>query len=78
MRGCPRSGPRLITVENETLSLTYRGPTVSYAIVGTVGPDGSIHGGDGRGTIEGQITNGHMDLTVSSAYCEVRYALERM
>ncbi|MEJ1976136.1 MAG: hypothetical protein WDN49_08580 [Acetobacteraceae bacterium] len=67
-----------MTVENDSISLTYRGPTVSYAIVGTVGPDGSIHGGDGRGTVEGQITRGHMDLTVSSEACEVRYALERV
>jgi hypothetical protein len=78
VRGCPRSGPRTITVTNESLSLTYRGPTVSYSLVGMVGPDGSIHGSDGRGTVDGQITGRHMDLTVSSASCEVRYALERM
>ncbi len=78
VRGCLRSGPRLVTVVNDSLSLTYRGPTVSYAIVGTVDPDGSIHGSDGRGSIDGRITHGHMDLTVSSAFCEVRYALERM
>jgi hypothetical protein len=76
--GCPRSGPRIVTVTNDSLSLTYRGPTVSYSLIGMVGPDGSIHGGDGRGTVDGQITGRHMDLTVSSAFCEVRYALERM
>ena len=77
-RGCPRSGNRIVTVEGNALSLPYRGPTASYALAATVGPDGGIHGSDGRGTIEGQVTDGHMDLTVSSQYCEVRYALERM
>ena len=77
-RGCPRSGNRIVTVEGNALSAPYRGPTASYALAATVGQDGSIHGSDGRGTIEGQITGSHMDLTVSSKYCEVRYALERM
>jgi hypothetical protein len=78
IRGCPRSGSRVVTVEGNALSLNYRGATVSYALTAIVGPDGTIHGSDGRGTIEGRITaSGHMDLTVSSEYCEVRYALER-
>ena len=77
IRGCPRSGSRIVTVEGSALSLTYRGPTVSYALAAVVGRDGSIHGSDGRGNIDGQISGRHMDLTVSSQYCEVRYALER-
>ncbi len=77
VRGCPRSGPRLVTVAGNSLSVTYRGPRVSYSLIGTVDPDGSIRGGDGRGSVEGQIAGRHMDLTVSSAFCEVRYALER-
>ena len=75
--GCPRSGNRAVTVEGNGLSLNYRGPTVSYALAATVAPDGSIHASDGRGSIDGQITGRHMDLTVASDYCEVRYALER-
>jgi hypothetical protein len=67
-----------VTVEGNALSLTYRGPTVSYALAAVVGPDGSIHGSDGRGSIDGQITGRHMDLSVASQYCEVRYALERL
>jgi hypothetical protein len=77
IRGCPRSGARVVTVEGNAVSLNYHGATVSYALTAIVGPDGSIHGSDGRGTIQGQITGNHMDLTVSSEYCEVRYALER-
>jgi hypothetical protein len=76
--GCPRSGPRNVTVEGNALSLTYRGPRVSYALAAVVGPDGSIHGSDGRGSIDGQISGKHMDLTVASDFCEVRYALDRM
>ncbi len=76
VRGCPRSGPRLITVTGNSLSVMYRGPRVSYSLIGTVGPDGAIHGSDGRGTVDGQISGNHMDLTVSSEFCEVRYALE--
>jgi len=77
IRGCPRSGSRVVVVESNALSLNYRGATVSYALAAVVSGDGSIHGSDGRGSIEGQITGNHMDLTVSSEYCEVRYALER-
>jgi hypothetical protein len=78
IRGCPRSGSRVVTVEGNALSLNYRGATVSYALAAVVGPDGGIHGSDGRGTIDGQITGRHMDLTVASEFCEVRYALERV
>jgi hypothetical protein len=76
--GCPRSGSRIVTVEGNSLSLQYRGERASYALAASVGNDGSVHGSDGRGNIEGQISGRHMDLTVSSQYCEVRYALERM
>ena len=76
--GCPRSGARIVTIEGNALSLNYRGPRASYALAAVVGPDGSIHGSDGRGTIEGQVSGRHVDITVSSQYCEVRYALERI
>jgi hypothetical protein len=66
-----------VAVEGGALSLNYRGPTVSYALVALVSGDGSIHGSDGRGSIEGRISGNHMDLLVSSEYCEVRYALDR-
>jgi hypothetical protein len=76
IRGCPRSGSHVVTVEGNALSLQYRGERASYALAATVGSDGSVHGSDGRGKIEGQISGRHMDLTVSSPYCEVRYALD--
>ncbi len=77
IRGCPRSGSRTVTITGNTLSLQYRGPTASYALAATVSPDGSISGADGRGTIQGQISGSHLDLIVSSDYCEMRYALDR-
>jgi hypothetical protein len=76
--GCPRSGSRIIVVEGNALSLNYRGPRASYALAAIVSPNGEIHGGDGLGTIEGQISGRHMDVTVSSQYCELRYALDRV
>ena len=76
-RGCPRSGRKIVTVEGNALSLQYRGASASYALAATVSPDGSVHGSDGRGNIDGQITGRHMDLTVSSEFCDVRYALDR-
>ena len=78
IRGCPRSGSRVVTVEGNAMSLNYRGATVSYALAAVVDPDGAVHGGDGRGTIDGRLSGGHMDLTVASEYCEVRYALDRV
>ena len=77
-RGCPRSGARTVTVAGSAISVLYRGATTSYSLVGIVGADGSIHGSDGRGAVDGHISGRHMDLTVSSEYCEVRYALEHM
>ncbi len=76
--GCPRSGSRIVTIEGNALSLPYRGPTASYALAAVVDPSGSVHGSDGRGNIDGRISGRHMDLTVSSDYCEVRYALDRL
>ncbi len=75
--GCPRSGSRIITVEGNALSLNYWGASVAYALPATVAPDGSIHASDGRGSIDGQITDGHMDLTVASDFCAVRYSLTK-
>jgi hypothetical protein len=75
--GCPRSGSRIVVVEGNALSLNYRGPRASYALAAIVSPNGEIHGSDGSGTIEGQIRGRHMDVTVSSQYCEIRYALDR-
>lgn len=66
-----------MTVEGGALSQNYRGASVSYALVAIVSGDGSVHGSDGRGSIEGKISGDHMDLIVSSEFCEVRYALER-
>ena len=75
--GCPRSGSRTVTVAGNALSLNYWGASVAYALPATVAPDGSIHASDGRGSIDGQITNGHMDLTVASDFCAVRYSLTK-
>lgn len=77
IRGCPRSGRKIVTIEGNSLSMQYRGASVSYALPASVSPDGAVHGSDGRGSIDGQISGRHLDLTVSSQYCEVRYALER-
>ncbi len=75
--GCPRSGNRTVVVQGNALSLNYWGRAAAYSLTATVAPDGSIHASDGRGSIDGQISAGHMDLTVGSDYCEVRYALTR-
>ena len=75
--GCPRSGRKIVTIEGNAFSMQYRGASASYALAASVGTDGSVHGSDGRGNIDGQISGRHLDLTVSSQFCEVRYALER-
>ncbi len=75
--GCPHSGNRTVTVAGNALSLNYWGARAAYALPATVAPDGSIHASDGRGSIDGQISSGHMDLTVASDYCEMRYALNK-
>jgi hypothetical protein len=77
--GCPRSfGTRLVVVDANALSLNYRGAKASFALVATVAGDGSIYGTDGTGTIQGRISGNHMDLVVSSDYCGLHYALDRI
>ena len=75
--GCPRSGNRSVTVQGNAFTMNYWGASVAYALAATVAPDGSIHASDGRGSIDGQISHGHMDLTVASDFCQVRYALTK-
>ncbi len=67
-----------MTVEGRRCTVPYRGASATYLGRGVRRADGAIHGSDGRGTVEGRISGRHMDLTVSSGFCEVRYALERM
>ena len=75
--GCPRSGRRTVVISGGAMSVPYRGARASVALVATVNADGAVSGSDGAGTVQGQISGHHLDLLVSSEFCDLRYALDR-
>lgn len=84
-RFCPRSGPRVYELENGVVTLAYSTVPISarsrperVPLTAPVGPDGRIHGSDGVGTIDGQLNNGLLEITISSQECEHRWTLHRV
>ena len=75
--GCPRSGRRTVVISGGAMSVPYRGARASYSLVATVTNDGAVSGSDGAGNVQGQISGRHLDLLVSSEFCDMRYALDR-
>jgi hypothetical protein len=76
---CPRSGARVLEVARGTVSLSYSsGPRQRVSLTAQVAPDGRIQASDGEGTLEGQVANGRLDVTVASRQCEHRWSLARV
>ena len=75
-RFCPRSGPRVYELQGGTVTLAYSaGGRRRVPLSATVQGDGRIQGNDGEGTIDGQVTNGSLDVTIASAQCEHRWTM---
>ena len=76
---CPRSGARVLEVSRGTISLSYSSaPRQRVSLTAQIAPDGRIQASDGEGTLEGQVANGHLDVTVASRQCEHRWSLTRV
>lgn len=84
-RACPRSGPRVYDLENGTVTLAYSGnrstarsTPARVQLSATVQSDGRLQGSDGVGTIDGQLRDGTLEFTISSAACEHFWSLRHV
>ncbi len=76
---CPRSHPLVLEITGSTISLSYSvAPRQRVSLTAQIASDGRIQASDGEGTMEGQLTNGRLEITVASRPCEHRWTLTRM
>lgn len=83
-RFCPRSGPRVYELDNGAVSLAYS--TAQHAnqrpdrvtLTAPVQPNGAIQASDGTGTIDGQLHDGLLEITIASALCEHRWTMRKV
>lgn len=76
---CPRSGARVLDVYRGGVSLAYSAaPRQRVPLTAQVGPDGRIQASDGEGTMEGQLAQGRLEVTVASRQCEHRWTLTKV
>lgn len=83
-RVCPRSGPRVYEVESGSVTFSYSAPLQRGAratripLTAQVGPDGHFQASDGVGTLDGQLGNGTLEFSISSAQCEHRWTMMKV
>ncbi len=84
-RFCPRSGPRIYEVDNGQVTLAYSTVPLSararperVPLTAPIQADGRIQASDGTGTIDGQVHDGLLEVTVASAECEHRWTLHKV
>lgn len=79
-RYCPRSGPRVLEVYNGQVTLSYSGdtPRSRVPLTAQVGGDGHIQASDGIGTMEGELRDGQLGVTIASRTCEHRWTLTKV
>ena len=76
---CPRSGARVLDVSGGTISLSYSvAPRQRVSLTAQAASDGRIQASDGEGTIDGQVANGRLEITIASRQCEHRWTLTRV
>lgn len=78
-RLCPRSGPRVYEVQDGVVTLAYSaGGRRRVPLTATVAGDGRVQASDGQGTIDGQLHDGVLEVTIKSAQCEHRWNLRQV
>ena len=79
-RYCPRSGPRVLEVYNGQITLSYSGDSLRSRtpLTAQIGSDGHIQGSDGIGTMEGELRDGQLGVTIGSRTCEHRWTLTKV
>ena len=78
-RLCPRSGPRVYELRGGEVTLAYSGGGRSRVpLTAAVQPDGRFRESDGEGTLEGQVSDGRMQVAIASPQCEHRWMMRRV
>ena len=84
-RFCPRSGPRVYELENGVVTFAYSTVPASVnarparvPLTAPVQPDGRIQTSDGVGTIDGQLQDGLLEVTIASQECEHRWTMRKV
>ena len=84
-RFCPRSGPRVYELENGVVTLAYSTVPLSsrarperVPLTAPVQNNGRIQASDGVGTIDGQLNDGLLEVTIASQECEHRWTLHKV
>jgi hypothetical protein len=78
-RLCPRSGPRVYQVVNGAVSLAYSaGGRARVTLTGDIQPNGTIRASDGVGTLDGQLTDGRLEITITSPQCEHHWTMQKV
>ena len=78
-RYCPRSGPRVYELQNGTVTLAYSGGgRRRVPLSGQVQPDGRVQASDGEGTLDGQLVDGRLEITIASLQCEHRWTMRQI
>lgn len=76
---CPRSGPRTLELTGPALTLAYSvPPRQRVPLTADIGPGGRILAEDGAGVMDGQWTDGRLEVTISSGMCEHRWTMTRI
>lgn len=76
---CPRSGPRTLEVSDGAVRLSYSvPPRQRVPLTAEIQADGRVMAEDGEGRLEGQIVDGLLEVTISSAMCAHRWTMTRM
>ncbi len=76
---CPRSGSRVYEVQGGQVTLSYSGgPRQRVPLTADIRPDGRFQASDGVGTMEGQVQDGRLEVTIASNLCEHRWTLTRV
>ena len=78
-RFCPKSGPRVYQVANGAVSLAYSaGGRARVTLTADIQPNGKISGSDGVGTLDGQLTDGLLEITITSPQCEHHWSMNKV
>lgn len=84
-RFCPRSGPRVYELDRGTVTLAYSAPPARsggnpprVTLSAPIGQDGRVQTSDGVGTMDGQLRDGLLEVTIASQVCEHRWTLRKV
>ena len=78
-RFCPRSGPRVYQLSGGAVTLSYsNGGRARVPLTARVEGGGAFSTNDGVGSLSGQLSNGQLEMTITSPQCEHRWTMRKV